>query len=332
MKLPASAILKLVNQECVPQTGNRWLMVVEGDGSSNKVKLARHVISVPLYRGQYRPFPQCWASLCRGFHRNTYRVADLAPIDQARLIHRLSLNRWFAHELKKHPMMKWATSQRIVVDAIAIAQHYGIPTAHVDLTESFAVATFFAACRFSRESQTWEPVTDGTGVIYQVQFNVCDARISPICYQPLPRPSQQWAWTSELRLGEDFLQTPQLQVLEFEHSKTLGEEMLKRFDGGKKLFAADPTARLATRMCNASEMPLMHIEEVEEWLANDPYGLSLEKIKLARTILKSDLNINYSNMSAISYTRHDLGEMESEWSASKDDFWKEVCFRFTRSV
>lgn len=331
MKLPASAILKLVDQECVPQTGNRWLMVAEGDGSSNKVKLARNVISVPLYRGQHSPFPQCGASLCRGFHRNTYRVADLDPTDQAHLLHRLSLNRWFAHELENHPMMKWAKSQKIVVDAIAIAQHYGIPTAHVDLTESFAIATFFATCRFA-DNQTWEPVTDGTGVIYQVQFNVCDARISPICYQPLPRPSQQWGWTSELRLGEDFLQTPKLQILEFEHNKTLGEEMLKRFDGGKKLFAADPSARLAAEMRGATEIPSVYIDEVEAWLANDQYGLPLEKIKQARKILKSDLKINISNVSAISYTPHDLRKMESEWSASKDDFWEEVSFRFTRSI
>ena len=108
--------------------------------------------------------------------------------------------------------------------------------------------------------------------------------------------------------------------------------MLKRFDGRKKLFAADPTARLATRMCSAPEIPLIYIEEVEEWLANDSYGLPLEKIKQARTILKSNLKINYSNMSAISYAQHDLEKMKSEWNASKDDFWKEVCFRCTRSA
>lgn len=329
MKLPASAILKLVDQERVPQTGNRWLMVAEGDGSSNKVKLARNVISVPLYRGQHSPFPRCWASLCRDFDRNTYRVADLTPKDQARLIHRLSLNRWFSHELEKHPMMKWAISQRIVVDAIAIAQHYGIPTAHVDLTESFAIAAFFATCRFT-DSQTWEPVTDGTGVIYQVQFNVCDARISPICYQPLPRPSQQWGWTSELRLGEDFLQTPKLQILEFEHNKTLGEEMLKRFEGGSKLFAPDPTARVASEMCTATEIPLTYIEEVEAWIANAPYGLPFEEVKQARTMLKNELKINFSNTSAISYTQSELNDIEHEWDNSKNAFWNETCFRYTR--
>lgn len=330
MKLPASAILKLVEQECFPQMGNRWLMLAEEDGSTNKVKLARNVISVPLYRGQYHHFPQCWASLCRDFHRNTYRVADLTPIDQAHLLHRLSLNRWFANELKKHPMMKWATSEGVNVDAIAIAQHYGIPTAHVDLTESFAVATFFATCRFVRDSRTWEPVTEGTGVIYRVQFNAIDARISPICHQPFPRPSQQWAWTSELRLGENFLQTPQLQILEFEHNKTLGEDMIKRFEGGAKLFTSDPTSRLAAEMCSASEIPLLYVEEVEAWFANDPYGLPLEKIKQARTILRNELKINFSNLSTISYTQSELGDMEYEWNGFKDDFWKEVCFRCTR--
>lgn len=45
-------------------------------------------------------------------------------------------------------MMQWVISEKVHVNVTAIAQHYGIPTAYVDLTESFAVAAFFATCRF----------------------------------------------------------------------------------------------------------------------------------------------------------------------------------------
>ncbi|ADL55838.1 FRG domain-containing protein [Gallionella capsiferriformans] len=334
MKLPAHVLLQLADQERAPiglQAGGtaRWTMVQAGSGATNQAKIMRNALSVALYRGQNQHFDQCWPSLCRDFQRNTYRVVDLAPLDQALLLKRLALNRWFADELTKHPMMKWAKSQNIFVDAIALAQHYGIPTAYIDVSESFQIAAFFATCRFVQETASWEPMTTGEGVIYHVHFNAIDERISPICYQPFPRPLRQWAWTVELRLGENFLHTPKLQGFRFDHDAKVGEEMLRRFDGGSKLLPPDPSARLASAMCFATEIPSIYIDEVEAWMASDPNGLPAHEVKNIRTTLKNKLGIGLSNTSAVSYTLDELNIAERECTKFTHGFFDDVGFRAT---
>lgn len=333
MMLSAQTILRHVENERAPvdqQSGGspRWSMVT--DDTTGKGKLIRTAISLPLYRGQYKHFDPSWPSICRDFQRNTSRVADLNLGDRARFFKALVLNRWFAAELAKHPMMIWAQSQNILVDSIAIAQHYGIPTAYVDLSESFAIAAFFATCKFIKETASWEPMTSGEGVIYCVQFTVMDARISPICYQPFPRPTQQWAWAAELRLGESFLHTPTLNALSFEHDRRVGEEMLKRFDGGLRLLPPDPSARLAAAMGVASELPSIHVEEVESWLANDPMGLSAEEARMTRLSLQKELGVTESGASQVTYTQEELRTSELDWQRSCDNFFADTGFRCAR--
>ncbi|MDO8311072.1 MAG: FRG domain-containing protein [Sideroxyarcus sp.] len=333
MKLPAHALLQLADQERVPrpQSGGatRWTMVQAGDGATNQAKLIRNALSVALYRGQNQHFDPCWPSICRGFQRNTSRIVDLAPIDQARLLKGLALNRWFADEVAKHPMMRWAKSESIFVDAIALAQHYGIPTAYIDVSESFEIAAFFATCCFVQATGSWEPMTTGEGAMYHLHFNAIDARISPICYQPFPRPLQQWAWTVELRLGENFLQIPRLHEFHFEHDAKVGEEMLRRFDGGSKLLPHDPTVCLASAICAAPEIPSIYIEEVEAWLAGDPNGLPVQEAKNVRKTLINELKISLSNTSAVSYTKEGLNIAEHECLKSSHDFYNDVSFRAT---
>jgi len=302
------------------------------DDATGKGKLISTVISLPLYRGQNKHFDPSWPSICRDFHHNASRVADLNPIDRARLFKALVLNRWFVAELAKHPMMRWADSQNILTDPIAVAQHYGIPTAHVDLSESFAIAAFFATCRFVKRTASWEPMTSGEGVIYCVRFTAMDRRISPICYQPFPRPSLQWAWTAELRLGESFLSAPTLRELHFSHNRQLGEAMLKRFDGGLALLPADPSARLASEMVAASEVPTIHVDEVESWLANDPNGLSTEEARTTRSNLQKELGLVESDTSQVSYTQEELCVAERDWQRTCDGFFTDVSFRCTRTA
>lgn len=335
MILPALEILRIVEAERAPigqQPGGatRWSMVT--DDETGKGKLVRNVISLPLFRGQNKHFDPSWPSICRNFYRNASRVADLYPIDRAHLFRGLVLNRWFAAELAHHPMMRWVQSQGLMVDSIAIAQHYGIPTAHIDLSESFAIAAFFATCSFVRKTGSWEPMTCGNGVIYCIQFTVMNPRVSPICYQPFPRPSLQWAWTAELRLGESFLHAPTLRMLHFEHDRRVGEEILRRFDGGSKLLPPDPSERLASEMCAASEVPIIHVEEVESWLANAPNGLSAEEAKIARRSLQSELKLAISNTSHITYTQDELCAAELDWRRISGDFFADVSFRCTYPV
>lgn len=329
----AKAILDLAERHAFiePQqrTARRWAMAV--NDRTGKGKLLRNVVSLPLYRGQIKHFDPSWPSISRNFSRNKSLVSDLTPEDRASLFKRLVLNRWFATELQKHPMMQWANSEGIEVDLIAIAQHYGIPTAYFDLSESFAIAAFFATCRMVGDTGHWEPMAEGSGVIYCIQAMAGDPRISAICHQPFPRPSFQWAWIAELRLGESLLQAPSLQSIHFEHDQRVGEALLEKFDGGLKLFPPDPSARLASEMCKTSDLPVIHVDEVEAWLANDPKGLSLEEVKIVRRDLQKQ-GVRFVTASQVAYSQQDLFLAEKEWSQMNGDFYQDVSVRYALPV
>lgn len=334
MECSAHDLLKLVKAEREPvglKDGGaaRWIMVQDDNGQA---KLLRNLISTTLFRGQNTHVTPCWPSLCRGFYRNTSRVAALTSIDQAHLLKRLALNRWFADELSNHPMMKWAKSENLYVDKIAIAQHYGIPTSHIDLSESLAVAVFFATCRYSKETNSWTPMDTGRGVIYKLQFIATHDRLAPICYQPLPRPAEQWAWTAELRLGENLLNIPNVQAYYFEHNASVGEEVLRLFNGGDQLFPLDPTARLALEIMSSKTVPIQYIEEVEAWFIRDPLGLDIQETKQLRKILKNELKIDLTNAPVAGYTEDELKFAKSELLKLKSNFYDDVSTRLTKKL
>jgi hypothetical protein len=296
------------------------------------MKLMRGQRPAFLYRGQNRHYDPCWPSLCRGFRDNTYLVRDLEPIDRAKLLRALALNNWFADEVSRHPMLKWASKERIFVDTTAIAQHYGLPTGYMDASESFEVSAFFATCRYVHASGQWEPVRDGEGVMYRLHVDAIDERAAAIAYQPFPRPSRQWAWTVELRLGEDFLQAPKLQAFRFEHDPKVGEELLKRFDGGPGLLPPDPTAHLAAAMCAADELPLAYVEEAEAHLADDPSGISADEARGLRRMLEDELGVTVVDTSPVAYTPADLASAEADWQLASAEFYRGVGFNRVRTV
>jgi hypothetical protein len=336
MKLPAQALIQSSDRQSLEREARasgktRWLWAREGDGATGRFKLMRTEPPRYFYRGQNKHYDPCWPSICRGFRENTYRVCDLDPLDRARLLRALALNEWFVAELSKHPMMQWAAAQQIVVDGAAIAQHYGVPTGYIDVSESIEVSAFFATCHFVPTTGRWEPMRDGTGVMYQIKADEVGDRLDQICYQPFPRPTRQWAWTVELLLGEDFLQAPGLVTIDFEHDPRVGEEFLRRFDGGTKLLPPDPTAQLAAAICAADELPIEHVEKAEAYFVDDQTGVNAEDVSETRHLLQDSLRYSFSDTSHVSYSKADIADAEAEWSVLRDKFFQGVGLQLTRT-
>lgn len=216
----------------ISPSGNRWEPALKHDGT---------VVYFPseppqfLFRGQNRRYSPCYPSICRGFERVVPAVANLAYHDQLRLIQRMIQAWWFCRALKQHPAMCWAAEQNIYVDGMALAQHYGIPTGYMDLTQSAEVALFFAACAY--RDGGWQPVPDGEGVLYRVHWPDIPDRIKPIGLQPFPRPAEQRAWTLETCLGENFETIPYLQKISFAQDSAVGRELLQRLSGCRSISA-----------------------------------------------------------------------------------------------
>ena len=158
---------------------------------------------------------------------------------------------------------------------MAVAQHYGLPTGYIDLSQSFDVASFFACCRYNKQSKKWEAVTEGEGIIYVLDRRKFPPGIGPkaICLQPFPRPSEQWGWVHEVTLGEDFDSLPHVRKFIFKHDFNESKEILEKFQYGNILFPFDPLAKLADRIMESKSIPSSIARNVINDLLADPQGL-----------------------------------------------------------
>ena len=82
---------------------------------------------------------------------------------------------WFCNELDNHPFLSWTESENIFVDKVALAQHYGIHTECLDMSESLEVSAFFACCQFDEKSGSYIPCTSGRGILYHAVEPLKDA-------------------------------------------------------------------------------------------------------------------------------------------------------------
>lgn len=197
------------------------------------------------YRGQLRDYSSCLPTLARLKH----------PEEQL-----LALTRCIAFEdaIGDHPYVRICDTASFLnapffVDREGLAQHYGLSTNLLDVTNSFEVASFFASCAW-QDGRGFQPVQSAEfmGVIYQVQpylLMLTDEMVEycDVGWQPLHRPEQQRAAAFRLMKGVAFEALPTVKKHYFVHSARASKKIWKMFDGGKVLFPDDAPAELANR-------------------------------------------------------------------------------------
>jgi hypothetical protein len=256
-----------------------------------------------LFRGQNKRHGSMLPSIARGLESTTGdQLWEKPPLDQARIILRLAQSWWFAREIDYHPISAHAAEQKLKLDRIALAQHYGIPTGYLDLTDDFNVAGFFAACRPCKSSDGWEPVEEGVGIIYRVDLDGAGldnpfGRYMPIGPQILPRPTEQCGWVTELPLVPSFDGWPGVMQMQFHQERAIGEHFLDLFHGGWGLFPPDPLADVANEIMACQEVPSVFIEEGIKSFAEDPAGIRPDQVsEVRRELSKLIAEIDYRRL------------------------------------
>ncbi|MDF0727077.1 FRG domain-containing protein [Cytobacillus sp. S13-E01] len=159
----------------------------------------------------------------------------------------------------------WATRYGDVLFE-ALAQHYGLETYWLDITNDFNVALFFATCYYDGIEKRWKPLTkemieksESTkyGMIFHIpqwqistksMFNVAGKYSSndeekilindvlPIGFQPFMRCHMQHGYgirmVDEFPLQEDST----FEKLRFRHSEKLSKEIYERMDQGRLIY------------------------------------------------------------------------------------------------
>lgn len=95
-----------------------------------------------LFRGQNQLFSPMLPSISRGLQSDSGELCKKSATDQAKIILRFAQAQWFGRELDYHPITSHAAAQKLKLDRIALAQHYGIATQYLDLTDDFNVSAF----------------------------------------------------------------------------------------------------------------------------------------------------------------------------------------------
>lgn len=217
------------------------------------------------YRGQVKEISPCVPTL----GRNKDKTLEQRLLSLCRCVA-------FEEALEIHPLVKKARQLEIYVDCKGLSQHYGQSTDMLDVTGSFAVASFFATCHC--ENGCWFPVSDDNaplGVIYRVNACILQDRqpdlFHLVGWQPLPRPEQQRAFTIRMEPGQDFLSSKDFTTERayFKQNAAISHRIWKEFDEGRALFPNDPAEQLskqAQTICEFTETQMTNAwSRVEAW-------------------------------------------------------------------
>jgi len=254
-----------------------------------------------LYRGQNERYRPMLPGVVRGLAATNGAIWEMPPRDQATFVLRLAQTSWFAEELRHHPITAHANDQNLRLDPVAFAQHYGIPTGYLDLSDDVNVSAFFATCRPTKDGAGWEPVDDGIGILYRVDLaegleNSFGSYL-PLGPQVLPRPTEQHAWVTEIPVVHSFEGWPGVMEIRFTQQRSIGEHFLEMFDGGSALFPPDPMADVAAEIMTCQEIPATFVEGVMELCLADPTCIRRdEESAVRRELAKTTALVDYRRL------------------------------------
>jgi hypothetical protein len=223
-----------------------------------------------LYRGQWKRIQPCVPSVYRYDGRRALAKHPqlLEPSARDLFLLRQCWLAEFKEVLETHPAVAHAKTIGLHLGRDALAQHYGIPTDHLDLTADPDVAAFFATNTYDDKTGEWQPVPDGgTGIIYRFDLTVFPRVLGEACdlgdyfrvlemigLQTLPRPGEQKAWSLHLPLGVDFERLP-MDVFEFRHTRHGSDHFHNLFIRGTALFPPDVLADKAAEITKSGRVP-----------------------------------------------------------------------------
>ena len=285
-----------------------------------------------LFRGQVKRYTPCVSTAARNLGIETGLLRELSEAHQARLIVNFIRVEWFVNLVRETSAVKSLRAKRVFLDEMALAQHYGLPTGYIDLTQSFDVASFFACCRYDSQQELWLPVADGEGVVYSVFWRAVpnDYAIRPINLQFFPRPSEQWGWTCELHLGDDFDKLPFVHKFVFKHDLAASQRILVKFSQGRALFPDDPLSELADKIMDSSILPLNVAERIAKDLIDDPQGKPGSTLKDIFYLLREVAGVKLSSDIMIPDLPVIVSKLDNVWNHKRDSFFEGIGFQLVR--
>lgn len=161
-----------------------------------------------LYRGESEFHAECKPTLWRKDMTDKLRFVErMKFVEFEQALHKLPEYKCFCSGFNICDPGGMVYHVTPYIDALGLAQHYGIKTEMMDVTSDKWVAAFFA-CTKHNDDDTYSPIIEETtkrGVIYSTPISekVVD-RISVVGAQPFERPTAQAAFMVKMKPDDDF--------------------------------------------------------------------------------------------------------------------------------
>ena len=266
------------------------------------------------YRGQSMYYEQCQPSL---FRRN---AKGELPSEEDIAYNRIKICE-FELLLATHPVF-CELSHNISVNPVALAQHYGLTTEYLDITNSKWVAAFFASTRYDYDTDTYHPVGRdygdgyGYGVMYiSKPYGNDDARDEffeknvVIGYQYFERPTKQSSFGYKMRPGEDFNDSPYFEKVFFRHDLVASKIVYDMSYKQRRFIPKDSLSRLARQIAESNEVTRRALERCIQMCYRDKDMIYLENVCAAKGV-----TIREDNRLVAEFSKDELAKDWEEWN------------------
>lgn len=214
-----------------------------------------------FYRGQSVYYEQCLPSLYRFEGERLEQETLRSQLQTAEMI----------LLMKSHPVIMSIESGGIMHEKLGLvrlpvmydglAQHYGIKSCYLDLTNDIWCAAFFAATTYDGEYHPYVvmedlPLDKRYGVLYKldytnyVDYDFSKDNIMPIGLQYFNRPGKQSALVIAMQDLRDLHKHPRLNRVFFRHNTEVSRLIYTLSQFGKQFITNDPFAKMVESICS----------------------------------------------------------------------------------
>ncbi len=216
-----------------------------------------------LYRGQSKYYERCLPSL----YRFEEEQLDYETLRSYLQLSEMTLVMW------THPVIRTLVEGSNMhfrigpvcfsIEYEGLAQHYGIKTNYLDLTNDIWTAIFFATTEFDRGCHAVSvndssEFSDRYGVLYRLNYsnylrNFPEIPIAPIGLQYFNRPGRQCAFVIDMKDYKDLHNLPDFERVYFRHDNDANKLIFTLTQFGKQYFPDDTFADVVAKICSQNK-------------------------------------------------------------------------------
>ena len=262
-----------------------------------------------FYRGQSRYHDPCVPSLYRKGKNGEWPTEEDIAYDRLKICE-------FSRLLDTHPVFR-EVCRNTLVNYVTMAQHYGLTTEYLDITNSKWVAAFFACTGYDGMTDSYYPLGrdygEGYGVMYMTDFEMGNPhedffeKNAVIGYQYFARPTKQSSFGYRMEKGEDFNNSPFFKKIFFRHDLQASMIVFEMSYRQNRFIPKDTLSLLARKIIESKE-----ITRAAHYLCWANYYPDKEPAFLDKVCEAKGLTIREDNALVAQFSNE---ELEADWKS-----------------